>query len=100
TSGIDKQKIKQAIAGLSAAGGTAGGAGIQMAYAQAKAAFIKEGINRILLLTDGDFNVGISDTDTLKNMVAQQRKNGIGLSTLGVGNHRFNDGLMEQLADV
>ncbi len=100
TSGIDKQKIKQAIAGLSAAGGTAGGAGIQMAYAQAKAAFIKDGINRILLLTDGDFNVGISDTDTLKDMVAQQRKNGIGLSTLGVGNHRFNDGLMEQLADV
>ena len=71
-----------------------------MAYAQAKAAFIKDGINRILLLTDGDFNVGISDTDTLKDMVAQQRKNGIGLSTLGVGNHRFNDGLMEQLADV
>ncbi len=100
TSGTDKQKIKQAIAGLSAAGGTAGGAGIQMAYAQAKAAFIKDGINRILLLTDGDFNVGISDTDTLKDMVVQQRKNGIGLSTLGVGNHRFNDGLMEQLADV
>lgn len=100
TSGSDKQKIKQAIAGLSAAGGTAGGAGIQMAYAQAKAAFIKDGINRILLLTDGDFNVGISDTNTLKEMVAQQRKNGIGLSTLGVGNHRFNDGLMEQLADV
>ena len=100
TSGAEKQKIKQAIAALSAAGGTAGGAGIQMAYAQAKAAFIPNGINRILLLTDGDFNVGISDTNTLKDMVAQQRKNGIGLSTLGVGNYRFNDELMEQLADV
>jgi Ca-activated chloride channel family protein len=100
TSGSDKQKIKSAIAGLSAGGGTAGGAGIQMAYEQAKAAFINNGINRILLLTDGDFNVGVSDTDTLKKMVEQQRKNGIGLSTLGVGNYRFNDGLMEQLADV
>lgn len=100
TSGSDTAKIKSAIAGLSASGGTAGGAGIQMAYEQAKAAFIKNGINRILLLTDGDFNVGVSDTDTLKKMVEQQRKNGIGLSTLGVGNYRFNDGLMEQLADV
>lgn len=100
TSGADKQKIKSAIAALSAGGSTAGGAGIQLAYEQAKAAFIKDGINRILLLTDGDFNVGISDTDTLKQFVAKQRQSGIGLSTLGVGDYRFNDGLMEQLADV
>lgn len=100
TAGSNKKAIKSAIAGLSAAGSTAGGAGIQMAYEQAKAGFIKNGINRILLLTDGDFNVGISDTDTLKRLVAEQRKSGIGLSTLGVGDYRFNDGLMEQLADV
>ena len=100
TSGAEKEKIKSAIAALTAGGSTAGGAGIQLAYEQAKAAFIKDGINRILLLTDGDFNVGISDTKTLKEFVAKQRQSGIGLSTLGVGDYRFNDGLMEQLADV
>lgn len=100
TSGAEKEKIKSAIAALTAGGSTAGGAGIQLAYEQARAAFIKDGINRILLLTDGDFNVGISDTKTLKEFVAKQRQSGIGLSTLGVGDYRFNDGLMEQLADV
>lgn len=99
-SGQEKQKIKNAINALTASGSTNGESALKMAYQQAQNNFIKSGVNRILLLTDGDFNVGVSDTKTLKQMIEQYQHKGIGLSTLGVGNQFYNDGLMEQLADI
>jgi Ca-activated chloride channel family protein len=100
TSGDEKAKITDVIDSLYASGGTAGGAGIQLAYQEAQKNFIKGGINRILLATDGDFNIGITDFDQLKKMVEEKRKSGISLSTLGFGDGNYNEHLMEQLADV
>lgn len=100
TSGADKATILAAIDRLSSGGGTAGEAGIQLAYQQAQAGFISGGINRILLGTDGDFNVGITSFDDLKQLAADKRKTGISLTTLGFGVGNYNDHLMEQLADA
>lgn len=100
TSGADKATIKAAIDGLRAGGGTAGASGIELAYRAAQQSFIDGGINRILLATDGDFNVGVSDTEQLKKMVEAQRRTGISLSTLGFGTGNYNEQLMEQIADV
>ena len=100
TSGQDKDTILRAINELNAGGATAGEQAIQMAYKEAEKAFISNGINRILLATDGDFNVGITDFDTLKGMVAEKRKAGISLTTLGFGTGNYNEHLMEQLADA
>ena len=100
TSGSQKQTILRAINGLQAGGATAGEQAIQLAYQEAEKAHIKNGINRILLATDGDFNVGITDFDTLKGMVAEKRKAGISLTTLGFGTGNYNERLMEQLADA
>lgn len=100
TSGADKAAIKAAIDGLRAGGGTAGASGIELAYRAAQQSFIDGGINRILLATDGDFNVGVSDTEQLKKMVEAQRRTGISLSTLGFGTGNYNEQLMEQIADV
>lgn len=100
TSGAEKAAIEAAIARLHASGGTAGGQAIQLAYAQARAGFIAGGINRILLATDGDFNIGITDPRQLKDMVARERSSGISLTTLGFGQGNFNDALMDQLAAV
>ena len=96
----DKQKILAAINSLEAGGATHGEQAIQMAYREAGKHYIKNGINRILLATDGDFNVGITDFDTLKNLAAEKRKSGISLTTLGYGTGNYNDRLMEQLADA
>ena len=100
TSGSDKAKIRAAIDQLTAGGSTAGESGIQLAYQQAQQGYIKNGINRILLATDGDFNVGISDFETLKQLAADKRKTGISLTTLGFGTDNYNEQLMEQLADA
>ncbi|TVT91574.1 VWA domain-containing protein [Pseudomonas sp. RGB] len=100
TSGRDKTKIRNAIDQLTAGGSTAGASGIELAYQMARAGFIDKGINRILLATDGDFNVGISDFDSLKQMAAEQRKSGVSLTTLGFGVDNYNEHLMEQLADA
>ncbi|WP_395609722.1 von Willebrand factor type A domain-containing protein [Pseudomonas sp. B22129] len=100
TSGHDKTKIRNAIDQLTAGGSTAGASGIELAYQMARSGFIDKGINRILLATDGDFNVGISDFDGLKQMAAEQRKSGISLTTLGFGVDNYNEHLMEQLADA
>ncbi len=100
TKGSDKATIHAAIDRLSAGGSTAGGAAIELAYHQARQAFNKNGINRILLCTDGDFNVGISDTEQLKDLVSRQRDSGITLTTLGFGQGNYNDAMMEQIADV
>lgn len=100
TSGRDKAKIRNAIDQLNAGGSTAGASGIELAYQMARESFIDKGINRILLATDGDFNVGISDFDSLKQMAVDQRKSGVSLTTLGFGVDNYNEHLMEQLADA
>lgn len=100
TAGNEKETIRAAIDGLDAGGSTAGGEGIALAYAKAREVKVKGGINRILLATDGDFNVGVTDIDALKKMIEENRKSGIALSTLGFGEGNYNDALMEQIADV
>ncbi len=100
TSGDQKDKIIAAIDRLNAGGSTNGGAGIKLAYSVAQQSFIQGGINRILLATDGDFNVGLTDKNALKSLIEEKRKGGISLSTLGFGMDNYNDELMEQLADV
>ena len=100
TPGDQRATIEQAIDRLSAGGGTAGGAGIQMAYQQAEKGFIKGGNNRILLATDGDFNVGVTRFETLIDTVKEKRRSGIALTTLGFGTGNYNDRLMEQIADA
>ncbi|MBJ2250649.1 VWA domain-containing protein [Pseudomonas sp. MF6784] len=100
TSGRDKANIRNAIEQLTAGGSTAGASGIELAYQMAREGFIDQGINRILLATDGDFNVGISDFDSLKQMAVDQRKSGVSLTTLGFGVDNYNEHLMEQLADA
>ncbi len=99
-SGREKAKIVAALESLSAGGSTNGGAGIRLAYAIAEQAFVEGGINRVLLATDGDFNVGTTNFEALKDLVEEKRKTGISLTTLGFGTGNYNDHLMEQLADV
>jgi Ca-activated chloride channel family protein len=100
TSGGQKAKIEAALDRLSAGGSTNGGAGIQLAYNLAREGFVKDGVNRVILATDGDFNVGTVNFQALKNLVETQRKSGIALTTLGFGAGNYNDRLMEQLADA
>ncbi len=100
TLGNEKATINAALDRLMAGGSTHGSAGIQLAYATAEQAFIKDGINRILLATDGDFNVGTVNFEALKNLIEEKRKTGISLTTLGFGTGNYNDQLMEQLANA
>ena len=99
-SGSHKAEINAAIDSLDAEGSTNGGAGLEMAYQQAAKGFIKGGINRILLATDGDFNVGIDDPKSIESMVKKQRESGVTLSTLGVGDSTYNEAMMVRIADV
>ena len=102
----DKAKILAALNRLQSGGSTNGAAGIEMAYAVAKQAYIPNGINRVLLATDGDFNVGTVSFEALKALIEEKRKSGISLTTLGFGMgsydgaRNYNDQLMEQLADA
>jgi Ca-activated chloride channel homolog len=100
TPGDQKGKILAALEGLTAGGSTNGGAGIKLAYAMAEQGFIQHGINRVLLATDGDFNVGTVSFEALKNLVEVKRRTGVSLTTLGFGTGNYNDRLMEQLADA
>ena len=100
TRGRDKQKILDAIDSLRAYGSTAGGEGLQRAYALAERHFDKEAVNRVILGTDGDFNVGITNPKDLERFIAAKRKTGIYLSILGVGVGNLNDALMQRLAQV
>jgi Ca-activated chloride channel family protein len=100
TAGNQTLIIEQALDKLSAGGSTNGQAGIQLAYQLAKKSYNSSGINRVILATDGDFNVGTSDVDSLKKLIEQKREEGISLTTLGFGTGNYNDELMEQLADV
>lgn len=98
--GNNTRKINRALDELQAGGSTNGEAGIQLAYALAEQKMSDDSINRIILATDGDFNVGVSNIDSLKKLISQKRQSGIALTTLGFGSGNYNDHLMEQLADV
>jgi len=99
TPGNQKMKIKDAIETLDAGGSTAGGAGIKLAYQIAREGFIKGGNNRIILATDGDFNVGASSDDDMERLIEIERKSGVSLSVLGYGMGNIKDSKMETLAD-
>lgn len=100
TSGADKLSIDTAIDRLVAGGSTYGQGGLQEAYRLARQGFRENGINRVVLATDGDFNVGISDVTELKRYIDGQREHGISLTALGFGTGNYNDEMLEQLADV
>jgi Ca-activated chloride channel family protein len=100
TSGADKAKIMAALEKLEAGGSTAGGEGIRMAYKLAEDTFIKGGVNRVLLATDGDFNVGITDPSALEGFVVGERDKGVELSCLGFGNDNYNDAMMQKIAQA
>ena len=99
TSGTGKEKILKSLERLSSGGSTAGSAGILLAYETAARNFLKDGNNRVILATDGDFNVGISDIKELEKLIVQKRGEGIFLTVLGVGTDNYQDALMETLAD-
>ncbi|RZM23279.1 MAG: DUF3520 domain-containing protein [Pedobacter sp.] len=99
TSGNEKIKIKEALNQLSAGGSTAGGQGIELAYKIAAANFVKGGNNRILLATDGDFNVGASEDKDMEKLIEEKRKSGIFLTVLGYGMGNYKDSKMETLAN-
>jgi Ca-activated chloride channel family protein len=99
TQGNQRAKIMNALDQLSAGGRTNGAAGIRLAYSLAQDAFVEDGINRVVLATDGDFNVGTVDFEALVDLVRDRRQSGISLTTLGFGTGNYNDHLMEQLAD-
>jgi Ca-activated chloride channel homolog len=99
TSGAEKVKIVDALGKLEAGGSTAGGEGIQLAYKTAAKNFIKDGNNRVILATDGDFNVGISSSKDLENLITEKRESGIFLSVLGFGMGNLKDAQLETLAD-
>lgn len=99
TSGADKRKIKDALDQLQAGGSTAGGAGIKLAYEIARQNFIKGGNNRIILATDGDFNVGASSDADMVQLIEKERESGVFLTVLGYGMGNYKDNKMQQLAD-
>lgn len=99
TSGGDKQKIREAIDELTASGSTAGGAGIHLAYQIAKKNFISDGNNRIILCSDGDFNVGVSSAEGLEQLIEKERKSGVHLTVLGYGMGNYKDKKIQVLAE-
>ena len=99
TSGKDKARILDALEKLTAGGSTAGGAGIQKAYELAERHFIQGGNNRVILATDGDFNVGVNSPDGLEKLIEKKRESGIFLTVLGFGTGNYKDNRMEVLAD-
>ncbi|MBL8827802.1 MAG: von Willebrand factor type A domain-containing protein [Planctomycetaceae bacterium] len=99
TPAYQKETILTAIDRLQSGGSTNGGAGIQLAYAKATEAFIKEGVNRVILATDGDFNVGITNQGELTRLIEKEAKSGVFLSVLGFGMGNLKDATLEQLAD-
>ncbi|MDR1875559.1 MAG: VWA domain-containing protein, partial [Synergistaceae bacterium] len=100
TPGSEKSTIRSAVDRLSAAGGTAGSAGLQLAYDQAQESFIDGGVNRIILCTDGDFNIGVSGEDDLKAMLTRKRGRNVTLSVLGYGTNNLNDSMMAKIASA
>jgi Ca-activated chloride channel family protein len=98
TNGDQKGRIRAAVEGLSARGSTNGGGGIEMAYAQAARSFIDGGVNRVILATDGDFNVGVASEGALVRLIEEKRKTGVYLTVLGFGMGNLQDAKLEQLA--
>jgi len=98
TPGRERARILDAIDALRAGGGTAGGEGLQRAYALAERNFDPKAVNRVVLATDGDFNLGLTDPKQLEKFIADKRKSGVYLSILGVGEGNLNDALMQRLA--
>jgi Ca-activated chloride channel family protein len=99
TAGSEKNKIKSAIDRLEAGGSTAGGAGIELAYKVAMENFMEQGNNRVILCTDGDFNVGESSDASLEELISEKRKSNIFLTVLGYGMGNYKDNKMQKLAD-
>ncbi|WP_079242393.1 vWA domain-containing protein [Chryseobacterium indologenes] len=99
TSAGEKDKIIEALDHLQAGGSTAGGAGIELAYKLAEENFVKDGNNRVIIATDGDFNVGMSSTSDLKMLIEDKRKSGVFLTCLGFGMGNYKDNTLETLAD-
>jgi Ca-activated chloride channel family protein len=100
TSGGKKAKILEALERLHAGGSTAGGEGIQLAYETARKHFLKNGNNRVILATDGDFNVGVSSEGELVRLIEKEREAGVFLTVLGFGTGNYKDSKMEKLADT
>ena len=100
TPGNQKTKILAALKNLSAGGSTAGGEGLALAYKLAEENFAKDKVNRIILATDGDFNVGVVDADSLEDFVARKRKSGIFLTVLGFGEGNYNDVIAQKIAQA
>lgn len=100
TSGENKQKIKESLDNLTAGGSTAGGEGIMLAYEIARKNFIKDGNNRIILCSDGDFNVGVSSNRDLEKLIEKERESGVFLSILGYGMGNYKDSKMQTLAQA
>jgi Ca-activated chloride channel family protein len=99
TSGADRQAILSALKRLNAGGGTNGGQGIELAYKTALENFHKEGVNRVILCTDGDFNIGVTQGGDMNRLIEEKAKRGIFLSVLGFGMGNYKDGTLEGLAD-
>jgi Ca-activated chloride channel family protein len=99
TRGDQKARIHDAIANLEAGGSTNGAQGIQLAYRTAREQFVRDGVNRVVLATDGDFNVGVTSQDALVRLIEEERASGVFLSVLGVGTGNLKDATMEKLAD-
>ena len=95
----DERRIKDALDQLEASGSTAGGAGIEFAYRVAEGSRIEGGVNRVILATDGDFNVGTADREALVELIEKKRETGVTLSVLGFGRGNLNDAMMEQVAN-
>lgn len=98
TSGAEKGRILAALESLRAGGSTAGGEGLRLAYSLARQSFRKDGVNRVMLMTDGDFNVGLSNPERLEDFVSRERESGVYLSVIGFGEGNYNDALMQTLA--
>jgi Ca-activated chloride channel family protein len=99
TSGAARERIRDALAGLEAGGSTNGAAGIELAYQLAEQSLARGGVNRVILATDGDFNVGVTSEGDLTRLIEQKRKSGIALTVLGFGMGNVKDATMEKLAD-
>ncbi len=99
TVGTDKRTILGALERLEAGGSTNGGQGIELAYRLAEQHFVEGGVNRVMLATDGDFNVGVTGQGALVELIERKRRSGVFLSVLGFGGSNYQDGTMEQLAD-
>ena len=100
TQGSDKASILAALDALAAGGSTNGGEGIKLAYQVAREQLVEGGVNRVILATDGDFNVGMVDQQDLEDLITRERQSGIALTTLGFGQDNYNDQMAERLADL